>query len=32
MSPREELLKGVENREEIAKVIDKAEQAINARR
>jgi len=28
MSPREELLKGVENREEIAKVIDKAEQAI----
>ena len=28
MLPREELLKGVENREEIAKVIDKAEQAI----
>ena len=28
MLPREDLLKGVENREEIARVIDKAEQAI----
>jgi photosystem II S4 domain protein len=28
MLPREELLKGVENREEIARVIDKADQAI----
>lgn len=28
MLPREELLKGVENREEIARIIDKAEQAI----
>jgi photosystem II S4 domain protein len=28
MLPREELLKGIENREEVARVIDKAEQAI----
>lgn len=28
MLPREELLKGVENREEVARVIDKADQAI----
>ena len=28
MLPREELLKGVENREDVARVIDKAEQAI----
>lgn len=28
MLPREELLKGVENREEIARIIDKADQAI----
>ena len=28
MLPREELLKGVENREEIARIIDKAEQAL----
>ena len=28
MLPREDLLKGVENREEIARIIDKAEQAI----
>ena len=28
MLPREDLLKGVENREEVARVIDKAEQAI----
>ncbi|MDV2998785.1 MAG: hypothetical protein N5P05_000391 [Chroococcopsis gigantea SAG 12.99] len=28
MLPREELLKGIENREELAKIIDKAEQAL----
>ncbi|MBF2020885.1 MAG: photosystem II S4 domain protein [Hydrococcus sp. C42_A2020_068] len=28
MLPREELLKGVENREEIARIVDKAEQAL----
>jgi photosystem II S4 domain protein len=28
MLPREEILKGIENREEIARIIDKAEQAI----
>jgi photosystem II S4 domain protein len=28
MLPREELLKGIENREEVARIVDKAEQAI----
>jgi RNA-binding protein YlmH len=28
MLPREELLKGVENRDEVARVIDQAEKAI----
>ncbi|NEO02382.1 MAG: photosystem II S4 domain protein, partial [Moorea sp. SIO3I7] len=28
MLPREELLKGVENREDVARVIDQADQAI----